>query len=213
MTSKLRAIEESYSRIAQSYADHFFDELRHKPLDRALLDVFADQVRGRGPVLDVGCGPGQTSRALVERGLPVTGLDLAPEMIAEAARRSPDIAFRTGSMLALEDADATYAGLTAFYAIVHFDREELAQACREFHRVLQPQGLALASFHLGGDIVHRDELFGQRVSLDFVFFERGIVEEAFLAAGFRIEAFLERAPYPEVEHPTQRGYVLARKPA
>ncbi|WP_394830324.1 class I SAM-dependent methyltransferase [Pendulispora rubella] len=217
MTGKLRDIEASYSHIAGSYAEHFFDELRHKPFDRALLDVFADQVRPRsdgmgGPVLDVGCGPGQSARALRERGIDVTGLDLAPEMIAEAKRRLPDIPFRVGSMLALDDAPASYAGLVAFYAIVHFNREELTQACREFFRVLRPSGLALASFHLGNEVVHRNELFGKPVNLDFVCFERATVEGAFVAAGFRIEAYLERAPHTEIEHPTQRGYILARKP-
>ncbi|WP_394841004.1 class I SAM-dependent methyltransferase [Pendulispora brunnea] len=212
MTAKQRDIEESYSHIAGAYAEHFFDELRHKPFDRALLDVFADQVRGTGPVLDVGCGPGQSARALRERGIDVTGVDLAPEMIAEAKRRLPNIPFRVGSMLALEDANASYAGLVALYAIVHFHREELTQACREFFRVLRPSGLALASFHLGTEVVHRNELFGKPVNLDFVCFERAIVEGAFVAAGFRIEAYLERAPHTEIEHPTQRAYILARKP-
>lgn len=211
MSNKLRAIEESYAQVAASYADHLFDELRHKPLDRAMIGAFAEHVRDAGPVLDVGCGPGQTSRALAELGVQVTGLDLAPEMIAEARRRSPAIPFRVGSMLALEDADSSYVGLIAFYAIVHFDRDELGQACREFFRVLRPGGLALVSFHLGEEVIHRDELFGEKVNLDFVCFPRESVEESLRAAGFRIEAHLERAPYPNVEHPTFRAYVLARK--
>jgi len=212
MTGKQRDIEASYSHIATPYAEHFFDELRHKPFDRALLDAFAEQVRGTGPVLDAGCGPGQGAQALRDRGIDVTGIDLAPEMIAEAKRRLPNIPFRVGSMLALEDANASYAGLVAFYAIVHFNREELARACREFFRVLRPSGLALASFHLGNETIHRTELFGKPVNLNFVCFERATVEGAFVAAGFRIEAYLERAPHTEIEHPTQRGYIVARKP-
>jgi len=37
-----------------------------------------------GPVLDIGCGTGQTSRALARQGLPVTGIDLAPHAINAA---------------------------------------------------------------------------------------------------------------------------------
>jgi 2-polyprenyl-3-methyl-5-hydroxy-6-metoxy-1,4-benzoquinol methylase len=40
------------------------------------------------PVLDVGCGIGRWSRLLARRGAFVTGIDLSPTMIAEAARRA-----------------------------------------------------------------------------------------------------------------------------
>jgi hypothetical protein len=32
-------------------------------------------------------------------------------------------------------------------------------------------------------------------------------------AGFTVEVRIEREPNPEVEHPSRRGYLLARKPA
>jgi hypothetical protein len=51
----------SYDAVAASYAEALSDELSRKPLDRALLAAFAEQVRevGRGEarVWDVGCGP------------------------------------------------------------------------------------------------------------------------------------------------------------
>src|SRR5437867_6393483 len=59
MDPKTAAIQASYDRVATEYAGRFFDELAHKPLDRALLNCFAEQVQGRGPVADLGCGPGQ----------------------------------------------------------------------------------------------------------------------------------------------------------
>lgn len=40
------------------------------------------------PVLDVGCGVGRWTRLLARRGADVTALDLAPTMLAEAARRT-----------------------------------------------------------------------------------------------------------------------------
>ncbi|WP_428263057.1 hypothetical protein [Haliangium sp.] len=36
------------------------------------------------------------------------------------------------------------------------------------------------------------------------------VEGALAAAGFTIEARLDRAPYPDAEAPTRRSYLLAR---
>ncbi|HWE63667.1 MAG TPA: class I SAM-dependent methyltransferase, partial [Chloroflexota bacterium] len=97
-TSDLQA---SYDRVATRYAEDFFDELSRKPFDRRLLDQFAEQVRGQGPVWDVGCGPGHVARYLHGRGLPVSGLDLSAGMIACARRLNPDISFAQGTMLAL----------------------------------------------------------------------------------------------------------------
>src|SRR5262245_8181879 len=86
MDERTRAVQTSYDRVAAPYAARFSYELAQKPLDRALLDYFAEQVRGRGPVVDVGCGPGQVAHYLHTRGVPVSGLDLSPEMVAHARR-------------------------------------------------------------------------------------------------------------------------------
>jgi hypothetical protein len=37
-----QSIRESYDRLADEYAHRIFNELQHKPLDRELLDRFAD---------------------------------------------------------------------------------------------------------------------------------------------------------------------------
>jgi trans-aconitate methyltransferase len=80
------SIRESYDRLAEEYARHIFDELQHKPLDRELLDRFAQQTSGRGQVCDMGCGPGQVARYLRDARASVFGLDLSPGMIKQAQK-------------------------------------------------------------------------------------------------------------------------------
>src|SRR5688500_11495048 len=91
-------LRESYDRVAEAYAGRFFGELEHKPLDRMLLDHFAAELRGRGPVADIGCGPGQVARYLHDRGAESLGVDVSPGMVAVARRLSPAIPFLEGSM-------------------------------------------------------------------------------------------------------------------
>ncbi len=43
--------------------------------------------RCRGPVLDVGCGPGRLAAALMARGIPALGVDIAPCAVALARAR------------------------------------------------------------------------------------------------------------------------------
>jgi len=206
-----RDLQDGYNRVAGEYAARIYEELAHKPLDRALLDRLADRVRGAGLVCDLGCGPGQVARYLHERGVEVIGVDLSPGMVAQAQRLNPGIAFQTGNMLALDVPDAAWAGIAAFYSIIHIPHGDLPHALRELHRVLRAGGVLLLAFHIGQEAMHLDEWWGEPVSLDFFFLQPEEIAGHLRAAGFAVEELIERAPYPDVEHQSRRAYIFARK--
>ena len=206
------SIRESYDRLAEEYTRRISDELQHKPLDRELLDRFAKQTQGRGEVCDMGCGPGHVARYLRNAGASVFGLDLSPGMVKQARKLNPDIPFREGNMLSLDLADETLAGIAAFYAIVNIPRQSLPVVFREIHRVLRSDGLLLLGFHAGDEVIREEELWGQKISMDFLFFQPSEVKLGLEAAGFTVEEIIEREPYPDVEYPSRRAYIFARKP-
>jgi len=74
-------LRESYDSAAKAYAEHLFTELDNKPLDRHLLNRFAEETAGRGLVADLGCGPGHIARYLHEHGVTVVGIDISHEMV------------------------------------------------------------------------------------------------------------------------------------
>jgi ubiquinone/menaquinone biosynthesis C-methylase UbiE len=201
----------SYDRVAADYTARIADELAGKPLDRALLQAFAEQVCTLGPVADLGCGPGHVAAFLAASGVQVEGFDLSQGMISQARQRYPTLTFRQGDMRSLAVADATFGGIAAFYSIIHLNEDELALAFQEWWRVLRPSGLVLIAFHIGEHVVHLDEWWQHAVDLDFRFLPVDTVTTALAHAQFTIEAVVQRSPYPDVEHPSQRGYVLARK--
>jgi len=205
-------IRACYDAVARDYAERYAGELAHKPLDRELLSRFASEVRGRGEVYDLGCGPGQTTAFLHGCGVSVRGLDLSANLLREARQRHPDVEFEAGVLLALQLADASLAGVVAFYAIVHLSPAGLRRALEEMHRVLRPGGRLLLAFHAGEGSIHLDEFLGRSVSLDFVFFNPQGVTEELVRAGFVAVEAIERDPYPEVEYPSRRAYLFARKP-
>ena len=63
----------SYDAVSEEYVQRISRELDHKPFDRELLDQFADRVRERGVVAEIGCGPGHVARYLHGRGVPHGG--------------------------------------------------------------------------------------------------------------------------------------------
>ncbi len=205
------ATRDSYDLVAEQYAAAFSGELRHKPLDRALLDCLAEQATGPGPIVDVGCGPGHVARYLADRGATAAGVDLSPGMVAQARRLNPGLPFSAGSMLALDAADGDWAGIAAFYSVIHLTPQQRPRAFAEFHRVLRTGGLVLLAFHVGREVRHLDEWWDREVCLDFHFLDPGEVAGQLEAAGLSIEARVERAPYPDVEHPSNRAYLFARK--
>jgi len=206
------SIRESYDSLAEEYTRRISDELQHKPLDRELLDRFAKQTQGRGEVCDMGCGPGHVARYLRDAGASVFGLDLSHGMVEQARKLNPAIPFREGNMMALDLADETLAGIAAFYAIVNIPKQSLPVVFREIHRVLRPDGLLLLAFHTGDEVLHEDELWGQKISMDFLLFPPSEIKRDLEAAGFTIEEIIEREPYPDVEYPSRRAYIFARKP-
>src|SRR5215470_8946258 len=172
-----RSIRESYDRVAEAYAHHYYRELEHKPVDRELLNRFAGKVAQVGDVCDLGCGPGHIARYLRDAGTTVFGMDLSPQMIAQARRLNPEIPFREGDMTALDIPDATLGGIVAFYGIVNIPRESLPIVFREMERVLQPGGTLLLSFHIGDEIVRPESLLGQPVAMDFFFFRPSSIRQ------------------------------------
>lgn len=205
-------VQESYDRVAGEYTARISGELEHKPLDRHLLSWFAERVQGLGPVWDLGCGPGHVAGYLHEHGVDVYGLDLSAAMIAQARQLHPEIVFAQGNMRKLEAETSRLGGIVAFYSLIHIPRGDMVVVLSELKRVLRPGGALLLAFHIGQETVHHDELWEQPVTLDFIFFQTQEMLGYLGAAGFTIEAVLERAPYVGAEHPSQRAYICAAKP-
>jgi ubiquinone/menaquinone biosynthesis C-methylase UbiE len=210
---KSKLIQQSYDNVADEYTRRISNELEGKPFDRELLRRFANEVRGRGGVCDLGCGPGHVAGYLQSLGVNVVGLDISPGMLEQARQLSPEILFVSGDMLALDWPDCRLVGIVAFYAIVNTPTDSLPTVFREMFRVLQAGGLLLLAFHFGDEAAHHDQLWGRPISLDFFYFQPVEIRRMLEAAGFTVDEVLERGPYaPEVEHQSRRAYIFARKP-
>ena len=149
--SWLEDTQASYDTAADSYADLTRHLLNETPEERAVLALFADMVRaqGGGTVADVGCGAGRVTAHLCQLGVDAFGIDLSPGMIEVARRDHPGLRFDVGSMTGLALADASVAGLVAWYSLIHVPDEEVSPVLAHFRRVLRPGGPLLLGFHVG----------------------------------------------------------------
>jgi uncharacterized protein len=207
---KIRA---TYATVAASYADRFSDELAGLPFESWLLRRVVELADG-APVIEVGTGPGHVTAYLAEAGADATGLDLTPEMIAEARRRHPGVQYEVGDLRRLLRPE-TYDGwgaVLAWYSLIHLAASELPDAIASLVRPLRGNGWLVLALHAGAEVRTVTEWFDHEVDLDFVLHAAADVVSIVERAGLRDVEWYQRGPLIARAETTERLYVLARKP-
>ncbi|WP_433919295.1 methyltransferase domain-containing protein [Streptomyces canus] len=208
-TDFVTATRTFYDTVAEDYAEQFRDVLTVSPLDRVLMDGFAELVGDGGRVADLGCGPGRVTGYLASLGLSVFGLDLSESMLAIARRENPGLRFERGSMLELDLPDGALAGAVSWYSSIHTPVDELPRLFAEFHRVLAPGGHLLVAFQAGDEDRHHDRPWGRPVALTFLRRQPEQIIELLRAAGFTLVSRTVREPGPE--EVSQQAFLIARR--
>ncbi|MEU6670732.1 class I SAM-dependent methyltransferase [Streptomyces sp. NPDC046727] len=210
----LSAVQESYDGVADAYARRTKTPAELDPVSRAMLAAFAESARtvGRGPVADLGCGPGRVTAHLAGLGLRAFGMDLSPRMVELARRAYPGIPFLVGSLTALGIRDGGLGGILAYYSTHHTPPGQLPGVFREFHRTLAPGGCLMLAGPVGDDQHRRPATAygGRPVRYDSYLVRPDRIEELLEASGLEVFAHLlhrvERNPERTI------GTFLARKP-
>lgn len=116
-------IREHYQRHA-----HTFDAARSKALvERDWLDRFLLPLPKGGTVLDLGCGAGEPiDRYLIDRGVALTGVDIAPNMIALARTRFGRHRWIEGDMRTVAFEDDGFDGVIAWGSLFHLEHDAQA---------------------------------------------------------------------------------------
>ena len=135
-------------------------DLARWPWLRGALAAFAEDVRGLGPVLDVGCGPGMVTAHLAALGLDASGVDLSPRMIDHARRLHPGLRFAVASATDLRLEDSSLGGVLGWWSLFNLPRDVLPPVLESFARALVPAGQVLLGTHVGDGDVVRTEAYG-----------------------------------------------------
>ena len=142
-------MRDAYSSLSEQYIDLVEGGRQEHEDDTALVRTYLSGLRG--PVLDLGCGPGHWTAHLHASGADVTGVDMVPEFIAHARATHPGPEFRVGSMTEVDAPEHSVAGILAWYSTIHLPPPELDRALAAFRRLLRPAGMLVVGFFDGDD--------------------------------------------------------------
>ena len=162
-----------------------------KPLERAQIDRYLDppadtaygleyafhllgDVRGK-TVLDLGCGTGENIVPLLERGARVIGIDISPDLIAIAQKRSSDAnleasvmvgsAYETG--LPDESVDVIFCMALIHHLDIKLVRDEMLRVLRKGGAVILREPVRFQGVCLGAQFAARTgRHFGVRAPPD-----------------------------------------------
>jgi SAM-dependent methyltransferase len=120
-------VADAYDRFRPGYPPSLVDE----------ACAIAGLQRG-SRVLEIGCGTGQLTAALVERGLRVDAVDPGARMVEIARKRAPDARFHVGSF---EDVELSPGAFAAVFSATAFHWVDPDVGWAKVARVLRPGGV------------------------------------------------------------------------
>ncbi len=178
--SKLAA--KTYDKIAAIYTTQYFEDLS----ETFYIDKFLSKLPNKAKILDVGCGPGQFTKYVLEKGFLVEGVDYSKSMVKIAREKVPGGVFQHMDMRKMDYKNSSFDGLLVAYSLIHIPSSELSKTLKEFRRIMKPKSYMLVIVQKGEPdrIVDEPLKRGERMFINF-FTRKGLVK-LISKSGFKV---------------------------
>ena len=131
---KRKIVKDDYNAIADTYAK-CYSEIEYC---KAYIDEFIASLAGK-KVLDIGCGAGQITDYLTQRGIGAIGIDFSEELLKIAKQNFPNSKFILADICDYEQKEQV-DGIITKDVLFHLSDENLIQVLQKFRRMLKPNG-------------------------------------------------------------------------
>jgi len=178
---------DTYNQIAADYIAR--DQIVIKETEEVQASVrhFASLLPPKAHVLDIGIGGGRDSRLFAESGFTVLGIDIAEELLAQAAVLE-STGLITYELMDVEELDVpagSFDGVWANASLHHVPKAHLPQVLERLHEALKSGGYLQIKVHRGISEGLVEEIkFNQPVVRYFAKYEPQELSSVVQAAGF-----------------------------
>jgi len=131
---KREIVKDDYNAIADTYAK-CYSEIEYC---KTYIDKFVTSLFGK-TILDIGCGAGQITDYLTQKGFKVVGIDFSQELLKIARENYPKSKFILADICEYEQKEQVY-GIITKDVLFHIPDKNLIQVLQKFRRLLKKNG-------------------------------------------------------------------------
>lgn len=199
-------VRTGYDRVAARYRALEHDSARW-PRTEWIAEL-TRRLRPGAAVLDLGCAAGVPVAAELASRYRVTGVDISPEHIQQAARNVPDAEFVCSDARTVTFPAGHFDAIISLYTFDHIPRDEHRDLLGRLRHWLRPDGLLLLSI----EDLDEPGTVAQWLGVDMYFsmFSADATRQLVREAGFDIEKTALRTQ-TEAETDISYTWILARK--
>ena len=163
MKDKNMIAVDTYNKIAQEYDKEFGNDYSDTPY----VDKFLNYLEGK-KVLDIGCGVGNLTKYIMDKGFNVEGIDLSKEMLNIAKQKYSDIKFYEMNMKEIT-LRKKYDGIMLAYSLFHLTKKEVIEVLPKYYDLLNSNGkiLLILQYGQGERIVNEPLKEGLKIFINY----------------------------------------------
>ena len=199
----------TWNKMADLYEEKFMD----LPIYNESYDRFCESIAMNGRILEIGCGPGNIARYLLDKSptFQLKGLDVAENMIQLARKNNPSAEFDVMDIRQLDQLKETFDGIICGFCIPYVSKDECAKLFSDCASMLSENGILYLSFVEGSEEQSGFKTNHSGDGVYFYFHELETIKEQLDSNQFSLKHLIH-VDYPKPEGPADvHTIVIAQK--
>lgn len=179
-----------FDKKAELYQQKYMDQSRYAEGLNRCCELLGTN---HGKLLDLGCGPGNVSRFILDQRpeLHIEAVDLSPAMVALAKNNLPTAECRVGDVRELDKLAGNYDIIVAGFCIPYLNREEVTKLIQAAGQKLNEGGLLYLSFMEGDYSLSGYQLSSDGQDKAFIHYYTAVEIRSIIdTTGFEVDTFL-----------------------
>lgn len=178
-------------------ADLYQQKFMHMDIYNETYDSFLELLqRDDSSVLELGCGPGNITRYLLNQKpkLKILGTDISANMIELAKKNNPEAEFEVMDTRDIDKIHQSFDGIVVGFCLPYLSASDTEKLISDCHQLLNNNGALYISFVAGPytDSGYKTNSYGNRVY--FHYHEKKTLKELLISNGFDTAQEME-VPY------------------
>ncbi|MDP2387636.1 MAG: class I SAM-dependent methyltransferase [Bacteroidota bacterium] len=134
---------EVFNKMASAYEGKFMDV----SLYGDTFDFFCNQIKNKGEVIELACGPGNITKYLLNKrpDLTILGTDLSANMVELAKKNNPTAEFQLMDCRNIGKIEKKYDAIMCGFCLPYLSKEETTQLIHDASKVAKPKGVLYLS--------------------------------------------------------------------